>query len=72
MCGQRAAKTQDTHFHQALFLTLVDLGATGDLLALDTPGMERYLRSQGGLSLSEPDQADACIGPLEPSQVHSP
>jgi hypothetical protein len=66
---QHAAKAQDPYFHEVLYNTLVDLRAVPQLLQLDSPHLERHLRSVGGLPPKGPLPAGTSIGPLSPTQV---
>ena len=65
---QLAARARDPFWHEVLYGTLVELGATRQLLALDgaAPQLEAYLRSHGGLTGVAPGVP---VGPLSPSQV---
>ncbi len=47
---QSAARSLDQYFHKVLYSTLVDLGATADLLGLDSRYLETYLSEEGGLN----------------------
>jgi hypothetical protein len=67
---QHAAKAQDPYFHEVLYNMLVDLRAVPQLLALDSPHLERHLHSLGGLPPDRgPPQPGTAIGPLSPTQV---
>ncbi|CAL8471349.1 g10891 [Coccomyxa elongata] len=66
-----AAKADDPYFHAVLYDTLVDMRATAQLLQLDSPLLERHLRSSGGLPDRGAPPQGAAIGPLSPTQVAS-
>lgn len=66
---QHAAKADDPYFHAVLYDTLVDMRATAQLLQLDSPLLERHLRSSGGLPDRGAPPPGAAIGPLSPTQV---
>ena len=63
---QRAKLAEDPYFHEVLCNLLVDLQATSDLLELDTPHLEKHLKSNGGLP---PGLVEGPMGPVTPSQV---
>lgn len=58
----------DPYFHEVLYSTLVEVGATRLLLALDSPGgrLEPFLRRASHLPRAA---AAAHVGPLQPEQV---
>jgi nuclear pore complex protein Nup155 len=68
---RRIAGTSDGLLHEAMYSTLVDTGATRDLLSLDllssAPYLEPYLVRASGLSGAA--TTGAAAGPLSPSQV---
>ncbi len=66
---QHAAKADDPYFHAVLYNTLVDMRATAQLLQLDSPMLERHLRSSAGLPDRGAPPPGAAIGPLSPTQV---
>lgn len=66
---QRAAKSEDPVFREALYGALVELKAVRELLQLDSPALERHLRSAGGLPERGSLAVGTPIGPLAPHQV---
>ncbi len=64
--AQCAAKAEDPYFHEVLYSTLIGARATPQLLQLDSPRLERWLRGQGGLDAAQPGIP---IGPLQPGQA---
>lgn len=58
----------DPYFHEVLYSTLVEVGSTRLLLALDSPGgrLEPFLRRASHLPRAA---ASAHVGPLQPEQV---
>ena len=73
-CGaapQRAAAAEDPYFQECLFGTLLEARAVSHLLGMDSPLLERYLRTTGGLAAERgvPFQPGSPIGPLSPTQV---
>ena len=68
----RAARAEDPGFRDALYTTLVELGATRELLQLDGPALERHLRSAGGLPERGAMAVGVPIGPLGPAQARTP
>ena len=69
-CAQLAVRARDPFWHEVLYGTLIDLGAVRALLDLDgnAPGLEAYLRSQGGLTGAVPGVP---AGPLSSRQACS-
>lgn len=71
--AQHAAASSDAVFHDALFASLVDMGAVSDLLGLQQqagPSLERFLVHASGLASGTKDaSAQAPVGPLNQSQV---
>ncbi|KAK9837777.1 hypothetical protein WJX74_004885, partial [Apatococcus lobatus] len=64
---QRAMRAPDAYFHEVLYRTLLDMGAISDLLSMETPFLEGYLKKFGGLhDVSAPGGP---LLPLNPSQV---
>lgn len=63
---QSSARAEDPYFHEVLYATLIDARASRQLLQLDSPALERWLRGQGGLDAAQPGIP---IGPLQPGQV---
>lgn len=61
-----AASSSDVLFHRALYSFLLD-AAPGELLGLNTPHLEGWLRSEGGLP-AQP-VAPSLVGPLKRRQV---
>ena len=60
-------RAPDAYFHEVLYRTLLDLGAISDLLSMETPFLEGYLKKFGGLhNVSAPGGP---LLPLNPSQV---
>ena len=68
---QRAAAAEDPYFQECLFGTLLEARAITHLLGMDSPLLERYLRTTGGLGAERgvPFQPGSPIGPLSPTQV---
>lgn len=64
---QRAMRASDPYFHEVLYRTLLELGAISDLLSMETPFLEDYLKKSGGLhNVSAPGGP---LLPLNPVQV---
>ena len=67
------ASSQDTFFHKVLYSELVNLGASEQLLSLESPLLEQYLSEEGGLPLPTNDdgsgRAVETLGPLSARQV---
>ncbi len=70
VCSQRAAAAPESYFHEVLYTTLIDLRAQSQLLGLDSPDLEKHLRTNGGMPPS--GVLDGPIGPLTPGQVDPP
>lgn len=66
---QHAAKAEDAYFLGVLYDTLVAARETAQLLQLDSPLLERHLRTAGGLPDRGALLSTAPIGPLSPTQV---
>lgn len=67
--AQAATGAGDPYFHQVLYSTLIEVGATQQLLALDSRAgrLEPFLRKASGI----PRATSAHIGPLQPDQARS-
>lgn len=60
-------RASDPYFHEVLYQTLLELGAISDLLSMETPFLEDYLKKSGGLhNVSAPGGP---LLPLNPVQV---
>ncbi len=65
---QAAATAGDPYFHDVLYSTLIDVGASRQLLGLDARSahLEPFLRRASGLANA---QAGGMLGALQPEQV---